>query len=860
MFRRSRTVGLLVMVLGLVFGTGLPAFASHFRASNDTVTYSNGILHWTINEAWRKASGGIFFSSPSSVVVSQNGTTTPGVPSSNLVTTRDTTSNPLYDIVVQSVDIDLSAILASPGTYKVYVSSSARVAGVVNTGGNSAFSQAFSFTVNPDQSVNLPPTPNLPTLYQLITLTPGTPLTVDYTATDPEAAGVTYSLVTNVSNPDYGATVLPCSTFSGGILSVAATLCTGSEDFAAAYAAGRFYAVKARATDPAGDFSEVDTLLRVPTLPVPALGAPAIDHGTATFPVTLSDTYVDTYVMTCTNNGDGTDVVTVTTPTQPIVVPGLRSGASYTCSTTGTNALGTGTSNTRTFTVPTFQTQTITFSQPASAHVADGTVTLAATATSGLPVTYTSSTPAVCTVSGNTVTLLDVGTCSIDADQAGDSTFQLAPTVTQSFTVLPVPPAPGALTITTVGSASGTVTIPVPDGDTATLLDGSGTPSTTVTVAGVGTYTLDPATGVVTFVPDTGYSGVAPALTYRITDASAQTATATIVATVAKPAAPAAPPVTSTGDAAQTVTVTVPAGDTVTLVDAAGKPATTVVVPGEGTYVLNPTTGVITFTPVAGATGTAAGVHYRVTDPFGQASTATYAPSLPAAMPPVVTPPVVGKASVTVPPLTVAKTTASGVPVTCTISRGAQASCTVVLTATVNGKSVVVGRGKRTVTGTHRSTVVTVKLNAKGKALAAAAGGFTVTVKASIVPRGSKTAVTTKRSTRIVSKTTALVRPVFFDLDKAVLRPTDVAYLNGLRHHLAGVKSVSCSGYTDNQGNVAYNLALGKQRAAATCAYLLRGLHVKGLISTYGLDRPHASNGDSQGQALNRRVTLVLHY
>jgi outer membrane protein OmpA-like peptidoglycan-associated protein len=222
--------------------------------------------------------------------------------------------------------------------------------------------------------------------------------------------------------------------------------------------------------------------------------------------------------------------------------------------------------------------------------------------------------------------------------------------------------------------------------------------------------------------------------------------------------------------------------------------------------------------------------------------------------------PVVGKASVIVPPLSVAKTTASGVPVICKISKGSEASCTIVLTSTVHGKSVVVGTGKRTVTGTHSSTVVTVKLNAKGKVLAAAPGGFNVTVKASIVPRGSKKAVTAKRSTRIVSKTTALVRPVFFALNQSVLRTTDAAYLNALRRHLAGVKSVSCSGYTDNQGNVAYNLALGKQRAVVTCAYLLRGLHLKGLISTYGLDRPHASNGDSQGQALNRRVTLVLHY
>jgi MYXO-CTERM domain-containing protein len=44
-------------------------------------------------------------------------------------------------------------------------------------------------------------------------------------------------------------------------------------------------------------------------------------------------------------------------------------------------------------------------------------------------------TPAVCTVSGTTVTLVAIGTCSIAADRPGNATYAAAPTVVQSFSV-----------------------------------------------------------------------------------------------------------------------------------------------------------------------------------------------------------------------------------------------------------------------------------------------------------------------------------------------------------------------------------------------------------------------------------------
>jgi hypothetical protein len=79
--------------------------------------------------------------------------------------------------------------------------------------------------------------------------------------------------------------------------------------------------------------------------------------------------------------------------------------------------------------------QTITFAKPADKQLGDLPFALSASATSGLVVSFTSNTPGVCTVTGNTITLIAIGTCSITATQDGDATFNPASPVTQSFTV-----------------------------------------------------------------------------------------------------------------------------------------------------------------------------------------------------------------------------------------------------------------------------------------------------------------------------------------------------------------------------------------------------------------------------------------
>lgn len=79
--------------------------------------------------------------------------------------------------------------------------------------------------------------------------------------------------------------------------------------------------------------------------------------------------------------------------------------------------------------------QTITFGPLAAKTFGDPTFALAATASSGLAVTYASSNPAVATIAGNIVTITGAGAATITASQAGDLAYAPAPDVLQSLTV-----------------------------------------------------------------------------------------------------------------------------------------------------------------------------------------------------------------------------------------------------------------------------------------------------------------------------------------------------------------------------------------------------------------------------------------
>jgi hypothetical protein len=105
----------------------------------------------------------------------------------------------------------------------------------------------------------------------------------------------------------------------------------------------------------------------------------------------------------------------------------------------GDNVYSAANSVSRSFTITRAQ-QTITFGPLANRTLAQSPFSVTATASSGLPVTFTTTTPTICTASGangSTITLLKKGTCAVRAQQPGDVTYASAPNVNQSFAVKP---------------------------------------------------------------------------------------------------------------------------------------------------------------------------------------------------------------------------------------------------------------------------------------------------------------------------------------------------------------------------------------------------------------------------------------
>jgi len=120
------------------------------------------------------------------------------------------------------------------------------------------------------------------------------------------------------------------------------------------------------------------------------------------------------------------------------------------------------------------QTISIT-STPDSPQVGDS-YEIAADTQSGDPATFSSQTGTVCSVEGTTVVFLNVGTCKLDADQAGNGSYDPATTAHQTISVSK------GQTTTTVVSGPSTMTAaverpgrvgPYPSGAVTFLVDGA---------------------------------------------------------------------------------------------------------------------------------------------------------------------------------------------------------------------------------------------------------------------------------------------------------------------------------------------------------------------------------------------------
>jgi hypothetical protein len=154
--------------------------------------------------------------------------------------------------------------------------------------------------------------------------------------------------------------------------------------------------------------------------------------GTAAFGVTAAGTAPLSYQW----RKDGVNIGGATGASLGLVNVQTNQAGSY--AVVITNAWGSITSSVVTLTVNRLA-QTITFGALPGKRVDDNPFSMAATANSGLPVSYSSSATSVATVSGSTVTIIGVGSTTITASQAGDATYLPATSVSQTLVVSAAP-------------------------------------------------------------------------------------------------------------------------------------------------------------------------------------------------------------------------------------------------------------------------------------------------------------------------------------------------------------------------------------------------------------------------------------
>ena len=129
-----------------------------------------------------------------------------------------------------------------------------------------------------------------------------------------------------------------------------------------------------------------------------------------------------------------------------------------------------------------------TSTAPGSATIGGAAYEVTATATpSGLLAAFKidASSGSVCSISGSTVSFISAGTCTIDANQAGNANYTSAPQAQQSFTVSPAP-AP----IATSPILITPVLTPTPNSEFS-----------------AGAAAFNPATGAITFTESVGDPG-----------------------------------------------------------------------------------------------------------------------------------------------------------------------------------------------------------------------------------------------------------------------------------------------------------------------------------------------------------------
>ncbi|MET0493532.1 MAG: OmpA family protein [Actinoplanes sp.] len=645
---------------------------------------------------------------------------------------------------------------------------------------------------------------------------------------------------------------------------------------------GTAYTFESRATNTtnSSDWSNASNSV-TPTLTAPGVpGTPSAVAGNARATVTVAAPTTGGPVATYTVRvvGNDTKTCTVTVPAISCPVNGLSNGTAYTFETRATNSGGSSawsgpSASVVPFTVPVVVPDVpVVPSAPTGVTATAGTASLTATwnATpnaTGYTVTALPG-PATCTTSGTSCVLGATSgttyTVTVTANGPGGSSpaSSASNAVTPSTPDVPaVPPSAAPATLTT---DKGQIGLAVP-GQQITVVGTGFAPRSTTTII---LYSAPVTLG-------TAVTDEAGAFSLSVTiPAGLENGTHTFLASGVNPAgavrqmalpvtiAPTSTGSTGEGGGTQNTTIPLPTNGFITLLDAEGMPVTTVTV-AQGTYALDAVTGAITFVAVAGFVGKAAPVAYRISDAVGSVVTGSYTATVTSGGGDDPGPsPSTGSAKVVVTKLVVTRgrPARATLPVIVAFDAVTKAHNTAVLWSTVSGRRVTLGTGRATMTVASRRAAVTIVLNPLGRALAATPGGYPIAVAMTTVPTTGGRTLRASSRTRLVLNQFTVPRAVFFASGSATVTPAQRRYLATLRTKLAGVRTATCVGHTDDRGNRAAGLRLGRTRAQQVCHTLTTRLTIRTSIETRGEANPTGSNKTPAGMARNRRVDITIRY
>jgi len=376
-------------------------------------------------------------------------------------------------------------------------------------------------------------------------VTPKAPQTITFNNPGAQSFGTSPTLsataTSNLTPTFTSSTIGVCTISSGGLLSfVTAGTCTINADQAGD---GSYL--------PAPQVSQTFSVNPVvPGAPTSVVATAGVASASVAFTAPVSNGGATITGYTVTSNPGG---LTGTGATSPINVTGLTNGTAYTFTVTATNSAGTGSASAASNSVTPRAGQTITFNNPGAQNFGT-TPTLTASSDSGLTPTFTSSTTGVCTItSGGLLSFVTAGTCTINADQAGNASYLPATQVSRSFTVNPV--APGAPTgvSATAGNAEATVSFTAPASNGGAAITGYTVTSSPGGLTGIGATSPIVVTGLT--------NGVSYTFTVQANNVvgpgAASTASSGVTPTDAPPVASAVAETVAYGSAGNPVTLSI---------------------------------------------------------------------------------------------------------------------------------------------------------------------------------------------------------------------------------------------------------------------------------------------------------------